>query len=519
MPYVRTFDGVSNFAQESDGVWQLVNTGDSGPSNLVFIKTTNTPSGNVEVHIDSGASNYQTRTLDAVTNFASETDGTWGVVNDAPGSATAPDLYFIKTANTPSGNVEVHIDSGASNYQTRILDAVSNFAIETDGVWSMVYSGSSLPDLVFIKTANTPSGNVEVHLAQYELTLNVPLYPQLTDMWCWAASAQMVMGYEGTSASQCAQANSEFGMTDCCNSPTPSSCVQGGSPSPSFQSWGFSYDTTPYGTALPFDGLSNQFDLGLPVAFAWAWAGGGGHVMVAIGTNSTSGGQFVYINNPWPPDTGDQTWLTYAAYVQQPGSYTHQVDWYNTVPADGSAPATTPATTGGQMTNDTTGAPPARFGEARAAAEEGLRLLPVLAGAGGELELGEPLRVLYVRRDLLKRYEAGADPRPLLSDVGELLYPVTASGEVAAAVRARDAAAAKPAESFVVHVPSLYRIFIGHFDAAGGLVLSPVHDDAPRGFRRGVARPGGEILARLAPDAAQERDAFSAGSELGPLRV
>ena len=71
----------------------------------------------------------------------------------------------------------------------------------------------------------------------------------------------------------------------------------------------------------------------------------------------------------------------------------------------------------------------------------------------------------------------------------------------------------------MVHVPSLYRIFIGHFDAAGGLVLSPVHDDAPRGFRRGVARPGGEILARLAPDAAQERDAFSAGSELGPLRV
>src|SRR5436309_10541910 len=128
------------------------------------------------------------------------------------------------------------------------------------------------------------------------------------------------------------------------------------------------------------------------------------------------------------------------------------------------------------MTNDTTRAPLALFSEARAAAEKVHRLLPVLACEGGELKIGEPLRVLYVRRDLLKRYEAGADPRPLLSDVGELLYPVAAGGEVAAAVRvvegeggwtiksvgeanlardleavrARDAAAAKP-ESFVVH--------------------------------------------------------------------
>jgi hypothetical protein len=47
-------------------------------------------------------------------------------------------LAFIKTANTPNGHVEVHLASGASNYQNRVLETPTTFVNESDGVWSLV---------------------------------------------------------------------------------------------------------------------------------------------------------------------------------------------------------------------------------------------------------------------------------------------------------------------------------------------------------------------------------------------
>lgn len=145
----RTLETATTFANESDGVWQLLSTFD-----LAFIKTANTPSGHVEVHIASRASNYQTRILEMATTFANESDGVWQVLPNL-------DLAFIKTANTPSGHVEVHIASRASNYQSRVLETATTFANEIDGAWQL------LPtlDLVFIKTGNTPNSHVEVHIA------------------------------------------------------------------------------------------------------------------------------------------------------------------------------------------------------------------------------------------------------------------------------------------------------------------------------------------------------------------
>jgi len=145
----RTLEAATSFANETDGVWGLLPNLD-----LVFVKTANTPNGHVEVHIASRSSNYQTRTLETATTFANETDGTWQILANQ-------DLAFIKTANTPSGHVEVHIASRSSNYQTRTLETATTFANETDGTWQL------LPnlDLVFVKTANTPSGQVEVHIA------------------------------------------------------------------------------------------------------------------------------------------------------------------------------------------------------------------------------------------------------------------------------------------------------------------------------------------------------------------
>jgi hypothetical protein len=38
--------------------------------------------------------------------------------------------------------------------------------------------------------------------------------------------------------------------------------------------------------------------------------------------------------------------------------------------------------------------------------------------------LGPPLRVFFVRRDQLREYQPGADPAQLLTDFGEMNYPV-----------------------------------------------------------------------------------------------
>ena len=164
--YARVFERATTFASEFNGVWSLSNNVASGLPDLVFVKTRNTPNGHVEVHVAPGATQYQTRGLEIATTFANESDGVWGLVNNSPGTGSLPDLYFIKTRNTPSGNVEVHIASAASNYQTRTVETATTFASEPGGVWALVrHAGGGPPDLVFIKTRNTPNGHVEVHIA------------------------------------------------------------------------------------------------------------------------------------------------------------------------------------------------------------------------------------------------------------------------------------------------------------------------------------------------------------------
>src|SRR5205085_2078037 len=66
-----------------------------------------------------------------------------------------------KTANTPNGHVEVHLASGTSGYLTRILEKATTFGNESDGTWQLLPN----QDLAFIKTSNTPNGHVEVHIA------------------------------------------------------------------------------------------------------------------------------------------------------------------------------------------------------------------------------------------------------------------------------------------------------------------------------------------------------------------
>ena len=377
-----------------------------------------------------------------------------------------------------------------------------------------------------------------------QTVLNVPLIAQQTDEWCWAASGEMVMSYEGDDVSQCEQANYHFSMSGCCDDPTPTACVQPGYPD--FGYWGFSFQQTAPGVALTFAQLTSQFASNLPVAYSWRWTRGGGHMMVAIGVDSAT--TMVYINNPWPPNTGDTTWITYSNYVSQSGVHTHGRDWYDITPS--SPPSSPPGTEGDGMTDESPAGAPGAHDEPYGAAAEGLRLLPRLAtrtadgvrpggspAASAGAQLSDPFRVFYVYREVLAERVPGDDPRAVLVDVNELLYPVLGGGEVIGAVRvvrqdgawtiksvgepnlarslvrarARDSAATNTpaADYLIVHVPALYQMFVGRFDAAGTLMLSPVHDDAAKGFSRAETLDGAVVLDRLVPQAQLARDAVA----------
>jgi hypothetical protein len=155
-------------------------------------------------------------------------------------------------------------------------------------------------------------------------SLPVPLEPQKTSMWCWAASGSMIMHYMGASrVTQCDEANRRLGRTDCCNSPTPEACVEGGWPE--FSKYGFSYNTT---GALSWSSLVSEINANRPVAFSWGWTGGGGHMMVAKGYLATSTTNYVHVNDPWAPNVGDEYYITYSEYVSG-SDHVHWTDYYN----------------------------------------------------------------------------------------------------------------------------------------------------------------------------------------------
>jgi hypothetical protein len=150
---------------------------------------------------------------------------------------------------------------------------------------------------------------------------------QETSMWCWAASGEMCMEFLGSGdIQQCEEANRQFSRSDCCNSPTPGDCVQGGWPD--FNSYGFNADRTS-NAALTWAQVKEQiYCRKKPVAFSWHWSGGGGHMMVLVGYVTLEGTNYVTINDPLPVGTGSQYIRTYDFYVSGSG-HTHWDDFYN----------------------------------------------------------------------------------------------------------------------------------------------------------------------------------------------
>ncbi|KAF5001154.1 hypothetical protein FDECE_11051 [Fusarium decemcellulare] len=147
------------FNPEENGVWTFADVNGDGSQDLVYIKTRSTGSGRIEVHAARNESRFQEHTIATGTVFAIEDNGTW-LMHDWTGDGKA-DLVYIKTRNTGSGTVEVHVADAASGYQEFVLHTGTCFGCEDDGIWTMSEKG----DLVYIKTRNCGMNKVEYYVA------------------------------------------------------------------------------------------------------------------------------------------------------------------------------------------------------------------------------------------------------------------------------------------------------------------------------------------------------------------
>jgi hypothetical protein len=165
-----------------------------------------------------------------------------------------------------------------------------------------------------------------------EKILDVPLYAQQTNMWCWAASGEMIMNYldPAKDVAQCTQANDYFHLTNCCES--FKNCVKGGWPQ--YDNYGFDYSSTGDGQALSWEQLVAQINSNRPVGFAWHWTGSGGHYMVVKGWEIIDDTNYVHVNDPWPwnPDKtkgGNSHYIVTYDYYVKGSDHTHWRDDFN----------------------------------------------------------------------------------------------------------------------------------------------------------------------------------------------
>ncbi|KAG7420461.1 Vegetative incompatibility protein HET-E-1 [Fusarium oxysporum f. sp. raphani] len=132
---------------------------------LVVIKKNGTDTKSTEVQILSGASNFQSFILQTGTALQ-ETDDTFAFAMGKWDAASKPDLFAIKKSKTGTKSTEMHILSGASGFQKFILQTGTGLH-ETDVTFDFAvadWNADGCPDLVVVKKSNTSSGSTELHV-------------------------------------------------------------------------------------------------------------------------------------------------------------------------------------------------------------------------------------------------------------------------------------------------------------------------------------------------------------------
>jgi hypothetical protein len=191
-------------------------------------------------------------------------------------------------------------------------------------------SANGTPVQLFPCNGSTGQHWLPMNVGDTFTSLNVTMDYQQQSNWCWAASTQMVLAYHGVSVSQCSIVNNATGRSDCCTNGSSSSCNVTGWPD--LANYGFS-STQTYkasgpsyidGTAVPWTQLVEETQANRPVIFAWHWNSGGGHALVASGTESVNGRQYVTILDP----INGPSAITYDSFIQA-SNHTTWVNYYD----------------------------------------------------------------------------------------------------------------------------------------------------------------------------------------------
>ena len=159
--------------------------------------------------------------------------------------------------------------------------------------------------------------------------LNVPLVVQRHRVWCWAATAQMIMTKLGVTIDQCDQAsNAPLGQSPCCVNSPPQGCLHSGEPQ--FERWGFSASMANGRLGLAANDLMSELAYGRPLAYARRDIGNPandlGHIMVLSGYDNNFGLHF-FVRDPLQEIAG----LAYEEYVGGTPNYgfEHARTYYN----------------------------------------------------------------------------------------------------------------------------------------------------------------------------------------------
>ncbi len=148
-------------ATPSDGEIISGNTYGDLRDEVMYIKYRNTGSGNIEVH--TWQAGYQGWYSNLATNLPSADADNGYVISGDTNNDGRDELMFIKVHNTGSGNIEVHTwqpgqQSWASNIATNLPNVDSS-----NGYFISARVGGR-DRLMFIKTQDTGSGNIEIHI-------------------------------------------------------------------------------------------------------------------------------------------------------------------------------------------------------------------------------------------------------------------------------------------------------------------------------------------------------------------